>query len=71
MKMSDIRETIFEGDKVLDRMDNNSVREIARFQTHDDGNVSVFMTDGGVIGLDEIHWNDAEPSLAIFETRSI
>jgi hypothetical protein len=70
MKPREINSYIFTNDTVLDHMDD-TVRKIERFQIHDDNDASVFMTDGGVIGLKEIKWNDESPSRAIFKTGEI
>ena len=54
MKQSDINDQIFEGDNVIDPMDGER-RTISSFgEFSDDGNATVFMTDGGVMGLNEI-----------------
>lgn len=58
MLVNEINKMIFEGDCVIDHLDNDNVREIASFQIHDKYLATVYMTDGGVMGLDEIDFND-------------
>jgi hypothetical protein len=68
MRTSEINETICIGDTVIDKMDDDAVRTISRFQDHGDNTACVYMTDGGVMALSEIKWNDEEPYLAPFTT---
>lgn len=59
MKVSDINVLIFEGDTVIDRMDGTR-REIQFFHIHDERDASVYMVDGGVMGLNEIRFDDIQ-----------
>jgi hypothetical protein len=57
MKTNDINTLIFNGDHVLDNMDN-TVRQVSEIQDHGDGTASVYMADGGVMDLAEIQFDD-------------
>lgn len=57
MRATDINELIFEGDTVIDNMDD-SRRIVSGFVVHDENQVTVNMEDGGVMGLDEISFDD-------------
>lgn len=48
---------IFAGDHVLDRMDN-TIRTISHFGEIDGSDATVFMTDGGCMGIKEIDFGD-------------
>ena len=50
----DIETYVCTGDYIADPMDEGRYREIASFTVHNETNVTVNMTDGGVMGLDEI-----------------
>jgi hypothetical protein len=69
MRVSEINEAICIGDTVIDKMDDDAVRTISHFENHGDNTACVFMTDGGVMSLAEIIWNDEEPYLAPFRTH--
>jgi len=59
MKAKDIDNgLICKGDFVIDRSDNNCIRQIAKFIIHSSDSVSVNMVDGGAMGLNEIKWDD-------------
>jgi hypothetical protein len=68
MRVSEINEAICIGDTVIDKMDDDAVRTISHFENHGDNTASVFMTDGGVMALSEIVWNDEAPSTTPFTT---
>ena len=60
MLQNDIHELIYEGDFVVDHVDN-SLRQIANFASDPDDpglDAGVFMTDGGVMSLHEIQSSD-------------
>lgn len=44
------------GDWIVDRMDNNTMRKVSYFRG--DNDESVYMDDGGVMGIDEIGRDD-------------
>ena len=50
----DIESQICTGDYFKDPMDSDRLREIASSTIHSENSVTVNMTDGGVMGLDEI-----------------
>ena len=62
MRTKDINVLIFDGDLVKDNMDEGRLRRVSEIQDHGDGTASVYMTDGGVMGLDEISLDDIECS---------
>ena len=45
------------GDWIVDRMDDNRLRKISYFMG-DEGDESVYMEDGGVMGINEITRDD-------------
>ena len=57
MRTNDINTLIFEGDHVIDNMDN-SVRTVSQIQDHGDNTASVHMVDGGAMALSEIRSED-------------
>ena len=58
MRVSDFKEgLICEGDFVVDRMDDE-IRQIESVTVHDETNATLNMTDGGVMGLDEVMIQD-------------
>jgi hypothetical protein len=62
MRTTEINVLIFEGDLVKDNMDDGKLRRVSHFHDHGDDTASVYMTDGGVMGLDEISFNDIQSS---------
>lgn len=58
MQTNDIDKLIFIGDHVSDRMDDGRLREITGFGEITGQSATVFMEDGGVMGLDEIKLED-------------
>ena len=68
MRTNEINSIICCGDTVLDHLDGD-VRTIDHFHDHGDGSASVFMTDGGVMALSEIKWNDESPSRSVFRSH--
>lgn len=58
MRTNDIDKLIFIGDHVSDRMDGDRLREVTGFGEINGQSASVFMEDGGVMGLDEIKLED-------------
>jgi hypothetical protein len=62
MKTTEINVLIFEGDLVKDNLDDGKLRRVSHFHDHGDDTASVYMTDGGVMGLDEISFDDIECS---------
>jgi len=58
MKTNDINTLIFEGDHVVDNMDDERIRQIETIHDHGDGTASVNMVDGGVMALSEIQFDD-------------
>ncbi len=71
MRVSEINNAICIGDTVMDKMDGDAIRTIHRFEDHGDNTACVFMTDGGVMSLAEIIFNDEEPYLAPFRTQEL
>ncbi len=57
MRVNEVNQLLFEGDKVRDRMDN-SVRVVSGFVIHDEENASVQFEDGGVMDVNEISFDD-------------
>lgn len=57
MQVSEINELIFEGDVVIDRLDN-SRRVVSGFVVHDKNDASVLLEDGGALALSEVRRDD-------------
>jgi len=66
MRTTDINVLIFEGDHVVDNMDN-SVRTISQIQDHGDSTATVHLVDGGCMALSEISFDDIRMDEPVYE----
>ena len=58
MRTHEIDTLMCVGDHVIDRMDDDRIRQIESIHDHGDGTASVNMVDGGAMALSEISFDD-------------